>query len=165
MAEEMTDRAKKLLDQYAFQTRLIQHHVEGVSDNNSLLQLPFDANCINWILGHIISRRQSALDALGSGPLWSGENLARYRTGSEPIVNKEQAIAFSTLLDDLESSLDMLEIALQNASDTVLDCTVVNDRGKKTAAGHLEGFLWHETYHIGQLALLQSFVKFSSSER
>jgi hypothetical protein len=153
------NRAKRLAEEYFFQTRLIQNHVEDVTDSESLLQPPFDANCMNWILGHIIARRQSALEALGSGSLWSEESIDLYKTGSDPIVSENQAIKFSTLLADLERSLDMLQIALQNASPDLLDRLVINDRGEKTAAEHLEGFLWHETYHIGQLDILQAFIR------
>ena len=151
--------ANKLADQYAFQTRLIQHLLEGVSDEQSLQQLPFEANCMNWILGHIISRRQSALEALGAGPLWDEDQLSRYRSGSEAIKSAEQAMAFHALKGDLERSMDMLEKVLQQADEELLDKIVANDRGEKTAAEHLEGFLWHETYHIGQLELLKAYIE------
>jgi hypothetical protein len=153
------NRAKKFAEEYAFQTRLIQKHVDSVTDSESLLQLPFNANCMNWILGHIIARRQSSLDALGADPLWDDASIRLYRTGSDPINSENQAIKFSTLLDDLEQSMDLLQAALQNAAPDLLDRLVINDRGEKTAAGHLEGFLWHETYHIGQLDILQAFIR------
>lgn len=150
--------SKKLADQYAFQTRLIQHLVADVSDEQSLMQLPFEANCMNWILGHILSRRHSALEALGSETLWSEDRLSRYRTGSEAIKMPEQATAFHILKEDLERSMDLLEQVLRQADQELLERTVVNDRGEKTAAEHIEGFLWHETYHLGQLELLKAFI-------
>ena len=152
-------RAKKLAEQYTFQTRLIQHLVEGVSDQESLLQLPFEANCMNWILGHILSRRQSAIDALGSDPLWDEERLSKYKTGSEAITDTGQAVPFHTLHDDLERSMDILHAALESASEEHLDRIVITDRGEKPAMEHIEGFLWHETYHIGQLEILGAYIE------
>ncbi len=125
-------RAQRISEQYAFQTQLIQQLVAGVSDEESLLQVPFERNCMNWILGHIISRRQSALEALGSDPLWGTEQLARYKTGSDPISTADQAAKFSILRNDLDRSMDMLQTALQEADHQVLDQVVINDLvGKK----------------------------------
>jgi hypothetical protein len=157
-------RAKKLADEYAFQTNLIKHLINGVTDQESLMQLPFEANCMNWILGHILSRRHSAIEALGADPLWGEDQLSKYRTGSEPISKPDQALAFSTLQHDLERSMDMLQNALQNSSNEVLDRKVVNDRGEKSAYEHLEGFLWHETYHIGQLEILGAYIETSRQD-
>lgn len=161
MTAKTLNHAKKLSEQYAFHTRLIQDLVDEVSDSESLLQPPFEANCLNWILGHIISRRHSALEALDSEPLWRQDRLSRYRTGSEPITSRDRAVPFDTLLDDLERSFDMLQHTLDSADDALLERTFVNDRGEKTAVEHVEGFLWHETYHIGQLEILRAFIKSS----
>ncbi len=158
MTQVAATRARKLSEQFSFQTSLIQHLVDGLNHEESLLQLPFEANCLNWVLGHILSRRQSSLEALGADSLWGERQLTLYRTGSASITSDEQAIHFDTLIDDLHRSLTMLESALQEANDDLLDRIVVNDRGEKTAEQHLEGFLWHETYHIGQLELLRAHI-------
>lgn len=151
-------RAQDFAEQYAFHTSLIQNHIEGVTDTESLLQPPFDANCMNWVLGHIISRRQSSLEALGSEPLWGEQRMRIYITGSDPITSADRAVSFRTLREALQHSNERLRAALEHASAEQLEQLVVNDRGEKSAAEHLEGFLWHETYHIGQLDLLQAFI-------
>lgn len=113
---------------------------------------------MNWILGHIISRRQTSLEALGSEPLWGEQRLRLYKTGSDPITSADRAVPFSALLDDLQRSMQLLQTVLEHASPEQLDRVVVNDRGEKSATEHLEGFLWHETYHIGQLDILRAFI-------
>jgi hypothetical protein len=133
--------------------------VDDVSDEQSLLQMPFEANCMNWILGHIISRRQSALEALQSTPLWGAQEQSRYKTGSNPIRHADQAIDFTTLRAELGRSLEMLRTTLLESDSEILNRVVVNDRGEKTVAEHIEGFLWHETYHLGQLEILRSFIQ------
>jgi hypothetical protein len=156
----MTDRrAQVFQEQYAFQTSLIHNHIEHVTDIESLLQLPFEANCMNWIVGHILARRHSAIDALGEGPFWDEDKLARYRSGSDPIVSTEQALTFKKLRAELDRSMTFLEASLSTAPGSTLDRIVKNDRGEKSAADHIDGFLWHETYHIGQLDILRAFIR------
>ena len=41
--------AQSLLDDYRTNTGLIHRIVDGVSDEESLLQPPFPANCLNWV--------------------------------------------------------------------------------------------------------------------
>ena len=77
-----TSKAQQLIDDYAGNTWLIERHVEGLSHEESVLQPPFPANCLNWVLGHIISRRNSALELLGvesiaAAPIPSGVRKRR----------------------------------------------------------------------------------------
>jgi hypothetical protein len=151
-------RAQALIDGYETNTWLIHRHVDDISDDESLLQLPFEANCLNWIVGHIVHRRNSSLEALGVPPLWSAEISARYKSGSPPIKSQDDARRFGDLLADLDESQRALVAALQVATDATLDQVVENDRGAMPAIEHLQGFHWHETYHIGQLDILQAFI-------
>ena len=151
-------RAQALIAGYETNTWMIHDHVDGVSEEESLLQLPFEANCLNWILGHIVSRRNSALEALGLEGLWDSGTAARYKTGSEPIREAAGARRFPDLLVDLDRSQQALAGALSEATEASLPQIVENDRGAKPAVEHLEGFHWHETYHIGQLDILQAFI-------
>jgi hypothetical protein len=48
--------------------------------------------------------------------------------------------------------------ALENMPDAELDKVVENDMGTKRVIEHLQGFHWHETYHIGQLDIVRAFV-------
>lgn len=152
-------RAQELIDSYETNTWLTHHHIDSISDEESLLQLPFEANCLNWVVGHIIARRNSVLDALGLPELWEEEISARYRTGSDPILDAENARALSNLVADLDRSQEMISAALKEAGDDLLDAIVTNDRGEKSVIEHLKGFHWHETYHLGQLDLLRAFIQ------
>ena len=151
-------RAQALIDAYETNAWLIHRHVDGISDEDSLLQLPFEANCLNWILGHIVHRRNSSLEALGLPPLWDEGISARYKTGSQPIESQADARRFEDLLADLDESQRALTAALEVATDATLDRVAENDRGAMPAIEHLRGFHWHETYHTGQLDILQAFV-------
>lgn len=68
-----TARADQLFDGYAGNTSLIHVHVDGVSGEASMMQLPFGAHCLNWVVGHVVWRRNSARSTLGAESLWGAE--------------------------------------------------------------------------------------------
>ncbi|MGA9531295.1 MAG: DinB family protein [Anaerolineales bacterium] len=151
-------RAEGLIDDYKGNTWLIHRLVDGVTDAESVLQLPFEANCLNWVVGHIISRRNSSLACLGQPLIWSDEVIGKYKTGSRPIHSEADARPLSKLLADVDQAQSALEEALAAASESDLDEIVENDRGTKAAYEQIQGFHWHETYHIGQLEILRAFI-------
>jgi hypothetical protein len=152
-------RADKLLEGYKLNNWLIHQYVDDVSEDEGVLQPPFDANCMNWVLGHIIFRRNSSLVCLGKDPLWGDQISEKYRTGSTPIKSKDQARLMQELIADLDQSQTLLIASLESATELDLDELVENDRGRKKAADHLRGFHWHETFHVGQLDLLRAFIE------
>lgn len=156
-------RAIALIDDYETNTWLIHHQVDGISERASLLLPPFPTNSLNWILGHIVWRRNSVLDVLGLPPLWNEDIAVVYQSGSEPLTSPARARPFSALLAELDQSQHALKTALQQADDANLDAVVENDRGAKRVIEHLQGFHWHETLHVGQLEILRAFVVFTAT--
>ena len=47
---------------------VIKQQVDGLTHEDSLLQLPFRGNCLNWVLGHILVSRNRALTLIGDWP-------------------------------------------------------------------------------------------------
>lgn len=150
--------AEELVGDYEGNTWLIGRHTEGITHDESTLQPPFPANCMNWILGHIISRRNSALEVLGQPSLWDQESQRLYQSGSPPLTDAQEARDFSQLLQDLEQSQKRIAAALATVSEEALARIVETDRGAKPVREHLAGFHWHETYHLGQLDILRSMI-------
>jgi hypothetical protein len=151
-------RAESLIGGFRANAQLIHHYADGVSEVQALRQLPFEANCMNWIVGHIVHRRNSSLACIGRTPIWSEDVDAMYRTGSDPVRDAGGARPLSDLMADLDRTQVALESALSVATDEDLDRIVENDRGVKSAAEHLVGFHWHEAYHAGQLDILRAFI-------
>lgn len=52
---------QQLAQAYARNTAIIKMQIEGLTHEESLLQPPFRANCLNWVLGHINVSRALAL--------------------------------------------------------------------------------------------------------
>lgn len=137
---------------------IIDKQCEGLTHEESLLQLPFRGNCLNWVLGHLAQNRNQALDVLGLD-LFGPDDLAdRYGRGSEPLdENAEDVLALEELLDLLRAQQAALEGHLKQAPAATLDVLVGGD-GERTALEVLSHLHWHETYHCGQLEILRQLT-------
>jgi hypothetical protein len=152
------EKKRAIQGAYETNTWLIEKLTAGLTHTESVLQLPFPANCLNWILGHVLSRRNTALQLLAAGSLWDEEILSLYRSGSAPITAGENARRFEDLLGDLQESQRRITEALDRSTPEVLETRKETDRGAKPVWQHLEGLHWHETYHVGQLEVLRGFI-------
>jgi hypothetical protein len=152
-------KAKKLIDEYEFHTRLIHRFVDGISHEESLLQPPFEANCLNWILGHIVNNRSHTLEVLGIPHIWQTEVRALYDIGTAPIKPGSESIYFDLLHQYLDQSQTLINSTLENIRSKFLDEPFTNYRGEKTRYDHAMSFHWHEAFHLGQLDILNAMVQ------
>lgn len=155
----LTPKAQSVLQNYEFHTKLIHRFVDGVSHRESTLQLPFRHNCMNWILGHIVTNRSHVLETVGAAHPWQEEVRALYHTGAPPVTPQSQSVPFTKLVEYLDESVTLLQAALEKMTDAQLDETHGNYRGEKSRYEHVTGFHWHEAFHIGQLEILQAFIE------
>jgi len=151
-------RSDEIIQAYATNTWLIGFLTKELSQDESLLQPPFPTNCVNWIIGHILVSRDESIQLCG-GKLLDGVLINRYKSDSQPARNGDDDIRhFEDLLQDIDSSQELLGNLLSELSEDELNATVKTERGEKSRWQHIRGLHWHETYHIGQLELLRSFV-------
>ncbi len=150
--------AQSLSQSYGSTHWLINKLVDGLSHDDSLVQPPFEANCLNWVLGHILAGRNEALSYLDAEPVWGAAELARYRTGSPPIKEADQALPLERLLSDFEESQRRILAALESISSEDLAAVVDTRFGERPVGQHIAGLHWHETYHTGQLELLKALA-------
>ncbi len=131
--------------------KIIHQNVDGLTHEESLLQMPTGGNCLNWIVGHIVSARSGAMRALGIEPIWTDEQRAIYRGGSEPITaeNSHMAYRLEDILRDLDRSQEALLVVL--ASKTIDDMNASTDVPDRSLGESINYFGWHEGYHTGQL--------------
>lgn len=153
-----TNHAHYLIEEYAFHNWLVHHMLEGIDHEESLLQLPFEANSLNWTLGHIVTNRSHVLEVLGVVHLWQDEIRKLYHTGTHDIEPGGKSIRLEILLKHLDGSTRMIRKALESVSAEWLEENFSNYRGEKTREAHLSGFHWHEGFHIGQLEMLKDFI-------
>ena len=155
------DRTKLIKQDFEWNVRLIKRLVEGITHEESVLQLPFPTNCMNWILGHILVGRNTALEILNQEPLWDEDVLVLYRSGSDPIREDGEARPWEVLLVDLNESQSRINKALELISESQMDEVVETSQGLKPIWQHLAGLHWHETYHVGQIEILNQYAQSS----
>jgi uncharacterized protein YciI len=153
-----TERGEWIRQDYERNTWLIRHTTEGLTHAESLLQLPFKANCLNWVLGHILAGRQIALEALGGAASWEEVWVARYRGGSAPVTDGDDARALDVMLADVARSQGLLDAALGACTAAELERRVGTGQDEQPLWQVLAGRRWHETYHIGQLGTLRQYI-------
>jgi hypothetical protein len=150
--------AESLSESYGSTHWLIKKHAKDLSNADALVQPPYPGNCFNWVLGHIIAGRNEALTYLVADPVWGEDELARYRTGSEPVTIENQGLTLERLLADLELTQERITATLAEISPARLEEVVETRFGERPVAQHVDGLNWHETYHTGQLELLREMA-------
>ncbi len=129
--------------------------VAGLSHADSLLQPPFKANCLNWVVGHVVNNRNWILSLLGLPPVIASEKMAPYKRGAAPVQEGAAVVQFAELLAAYEQSQIRIMGALKEISAETLASPTTNGR----SLAHMLAFLgWHEGYHIGQTDLLRQLA-------
>ena len=153
-----TNTADNLIKDYEFTTMLVHRLVDGLTQEETLIQLPFEVNCLNWVLGHIVTNRSHALEVVGAEHAWQEDVRRLYNTDTDNIKPDGESMQVDILLKHLDESVELLKAALENVSEEYLSENFTNYRGEKTREAHLSGFHWHETYHIGQLEIFKALA-------
>jgi len=139
---------------FSLNHRIIHLQIDGLTHADSLLQPPFRANCLNWVLGHILAARNNALLLLGEEPVWSDQDAAPYTTDSEPITGDGAGHRLEKIVADLDRSQERLEAALERVSAEEL----AQGEGERSLGERLAGLYWHEAYHTGQTEYLRQLA-------
>ena len=138
---------------------VLQAQTKGLTQADSLLQLPFRGNCLNWVLGHLLDNRDIVLEALGEERIMSDASAAFYRRGSEPMAGATtDALQLGDLLDQLAQSQERLASALGRATDADMAREVVRGETTTTLGKRVFFLYFHETYHVGQTELLRQLA-------
>lgn len=138
---------------------IIKAQTQGLSHADSLLQLPFRGNCLNWVLGHIAANRNTMLLFLEEEAIISEAHAKRYEFNSEPVCGDAgDILTLEQLLMVLEQGQGALTARLQKITVEELAREVQSFLGI-TTLGQLIFFLyWHESYHTGQTEALRQLA-------
>ena len=150
--------AESLSQSFEFTHMLIKRLTRGLSHADSVVQPPFKSNALNWVLGHIVTSRNEALSYLGAKPVWGDEELAFYKTGSDPITRDDQGLTLEQLQADFDEAQERLGDRLAEISTGELAEVVDTSFGERQVGEHVASLHWHETYHSGQLELLRELI-------
>ena len=138
--------------------RIVQGKTEGLSHADSMRQLPFPGNCMNWNLGHLLVYRMQYLGVIDGTSKPDPAEFAIYGAGSEPLTDSAKAIPLETLLARLDDASTQVITALEAMPTEKL--TELYDAEKGTTVDDRLQFylIFHESYHAGQLELLRELA-------
>lgn len=132
--------------------------LNGITEEDSLIQPAGGGNCINWILGHLACIYNSILPMLGQDKIQETETISRYARGSLPIRDSSEALSLEKLRRAWEDTSARVEAGISNLTFAVLESPAPfspRDDSSETARTLLTTILFHQAYHVGQLALLR----------
>ena len=149
--------ARQLVRELKLNYGVIQAQTSGLSHEDSLLQLPFRGNCLNWVLGHLVDNRAAMLRIAGIEPLWDNtEYAARYGRESDPIIDSAQALPLEEMMASLTKAQDHLVSRLKRMTADNLETVPTGD--EQDVGAQLAFLSWHETYHTGQTEYLRQLA-------
>ena len=145
---------------YEFSYMAINRNLNDLSHEDSVHIPEPGGNCINWVLGHIVSARGMLLLLTGGGaPLFSEEEATVFQRGSAGLKSGDQGVDLSRLKSALEESQRKLIPALKALSDEILSGSVPEKFKRPpltgTVAQAVATLNYHEGYHNGQIGLLR----------
>ena len=152
--------AKDILGLFQTNHWVIKQQMDGLTHEDSLLQLPFRGNCANWVLGHLVVSREGILqDHMGIAGEWTEDEIARYKYDSEPITSADDAglLPLERIMADIDRTQKLLEDGLVEVSDAQL-AVIVDEERQRTAGYSMLFTAWHEGYHVGQLEYLRQLA-------
>jgi uncharacterized damage-inducible protein DinB len=127
--------------------KVISMNINDISNEESMIFPNGDANCMNWILGHIIYIRNAFLNVLGEESVWDNDQFSCYNRGEIPLDRKNEFVDFEELKTYLKASQSRFETKLNTLES--IDPVLITS---------ISGLCLHEIYHNGQLGYLRRFL-------
>lgn len=144
-----------LLDTLETNQEVIHVELKDITHAESLVLPAFNANSLNWVLGHILTSRDECLSLLDLPGVLTPDETAMYRYGSERLTDPANALDFAVMLEKLDASFAVLQGRLKTIPPADLEKEVNLWGRPEPLGGMLAFFFWHEAYHTGQLNLLR----------
>lgn len=140
---------------------VLKTNVEGLTHEESLAQPTPGGNCLNWVVGHLMTGRNGALQLLGMAPLWDDATAETYKRGSPPLTDPAKALPFEKIMADFDASQTMLLDGLRRLPPERLGDKAPfspTNNPDETVGSLLAGIVFHDAYHTGQTGLLRRLV-------
>jgi hypothetical protein len=148
---------ENLASGFARNLEIIKMQTEGLTNEQSLIQLPFRSNCLNWVVGHLLTNRCNILRLLEAEDIRPDVNLDHYERESEPVTGVGQGVLpLKELIKHLEDTQKRLEAVLEQETELSLQrMAIYRDRPERTVASWILFLYFHDSYHVGQTEILR----------
>ncbi|WP_077416501.1 hypothetical protein [Chryseobacterium sp. JV274] len=145
--EAISNDIELIKNQVVSNYQVISLNIDSITHEESMIFPNGEANCMNWILGHLIHIRNPFLNILGEESVWDSEKFSCYNRGEIPLERKDELVSFEDLKSYLKQSQERLETKLGTL--TSFKPEMVND---------ISTLSLHEIYHSGQLGYLRRIL-------
>lgn len=149
------------IDLWRQQTRMTRDvvgtNVAGLTHEDSLVQPRPGGNCLNWVVGHLLSVYNGLLPLLSQEPVLGDGALDHYVRGAPPIRDRAEALDFQQLMTAWKQAVERIDAGLAELSPETLDRPVGSPTGNpdETVRSLLTTVMFHQAYHAGQTAVLR----------
>lgn len=152
----------QLIDTFRHQAGMIRYvvllNLDGITQEESMVQPQPHGNCANWVLGHLLCIYNRSLPLLGQEHVVDPDSLARYDRGSSPILEASEARDIRELLAGWNAVTERVDAGLAQLDPDTLDTKAPfspSNNPDETVRSLLSTVLFHQSYHAGQTGLLR----------
>lgn len=138
--------------------QVVRANVEGITQEESLIQPQPGGNCLNWVVGHLLCIYGKALLMLGQEPVMAEDALKRYDRGSAPLVDPADALDIRELMTAWDETAQRIDAGLAGLTPEVLDRPAPHSPSgnpNETVRSLLATIFFHQAYHAGQTGTLR----------
>jgi hypothetical protein len=138
--------------------QVVRLNVDGLTQEESLIQPDPAGNCLNWVVGHLVCIYEQALPMLGQKPVLGEGALKRYARGTPPLSDAAEALDLSELLTAWDEASERIDAGLASLTTEALDRPAPRSPTgdpNETVRSLLATVLFHQAYHSGQTGLLR----------
>jgi uncharacterized damage-inducible protein DinB len=138
--------------------RTLRANTKDLTQEDSLLQPQGGGNCLNWVVGHLLSTWDVILPLVGQQPVMGKQALARYERGTAELDDASEALQLETLLNACDDAVQRMDEGLAQATTESLDRPAPFSPRKnpdETVRSLLSIVVFHQGYHTGQTAILR----------
>jgi uncharacterized damage-inducible protein DinB len=143
-------------------SRTVKINLAGITHEESLIQPEPGGNCVNWVLGHLLSIYNQALPLLGQQPVLDEATIKRYARGSDAIIDPAQARRFEELMAAWDETVKRVDAGLAGLTPEALDRPAPQGSGPSEPGDKvrdtLSVLMFHQGYHAGQTGVLRRLV-------
>lgn len=145
-----------LVEAFARNVWIVKAQTEDVTHEDSLIQSPYNINCLNWVVGHIVQSRDVLLGVLDAERVLTPEQFARYERESDPVTGDgPDVVRLGDLVDAMEAQQALVAAILGPMTAEDLAAPRVWGDREVTLLQRIQFQYFHDTYHTGQTDVLR----------
>jgi DinB superfamily len=137
---------------------VVKRCVDGLNEEESLIQPEPEGNCANWVMGHLLCTYDKILPALGQDPVGGDGAFKRYERYSCALKGSEGAMPMTEMMTAWDEAEKRIEEGLAGLTEERLNEPAPfspSGNPKETMRTLLTTIFFHQSYHTGQLGLLR----------